>query len=59
VQASGETFERRILTLGASDGRRTHVIAGVQPGDLVVTVGGYQVRLASMSGNEFAGGHAH
>ncbi|HUF67006.1 MAG TPA: efflux RND transporter periplasmic adaptor subunit [Longimicrobiales bacterium] len=59
VQAGGETFERRVLTLGASDGRRTTVIAGVQPGDLVVTIGGYQVRLASMSGNEFAGGHAH
>ncbi len=59
VQAGGETFERRVLTLGATDGRRTVVLAGIRPGEMVVTTGGYQVRLASMSGNEFAGGHAH
>ena len=59
VQAGGETFERRVLTLGATDGTRTHVMAGIRPGEMVVTTGGYQVRLASMSGGEFAGGHAH
>jgi RND family efflux transporter MFP subunit len=59
VQAGGETFERRILTLGETDGRRTHVVAGIRPGDMVVTVGAYQVRLASLSGGDFAGGHAH
>ncbi|TFH22973.1 MAG: efflux RND transporter periplasmic adaptor subunit [Myxococcales bacterium] len=59
VQAGGETFERRILTLGDTDGRRTHVVAGIRPGDMVVTLGAYQVRLASLSGGDFAGGHAH
>jgi hypothetical protein len=59
VQTSGETFERRVLTLGASDGERTRVQAGIQPGEMVVASGAYQVRLASLSGNEFAGGHAH
>ncbi len=59
VQTGGETFERRILALGDTDGRRTHVIAGLRPGDMVVTVGAYQVRLASLSGGDFAGGHAH
>jgi len=59
VQMSGETFERRILSLGASDAERTQVLSGILPGDMVVTTGAYQVRLASMSGNEFAGGHAH
>lgn len=59
VQVSGETFERRILQLGASDGTVTHVLGGIRPGEMVVTTGAYQVRLASMSGNEFAGGHAH
>jgi RND family efflux transporter MFP subunit len=59
VQAGGETFERRVLTLGERDGTRTQVLAGVQPGEMVVTLGAYQVRLASLSGNEFAGGHAH
>lgn len=59
VQAGGETFERRVLTLGATDGTRTHAVAGIRPGEMVVTTGAYQVRLASMSGGDFAGGHAH
>ena len=59
VQAGGETFERRILTVGGTDGRRTYVLSGLRTGDMVVTVGAYQVRLASLSGGDFAGGHAH
>ena len=59
VQAGGETFERRVLTLGATDGRGTRVVSGVRPGEMVVTTGVYQVRLASMSGGAFAGGHGH
>ena len=59
VQAGGETFERRVLTLGARDGSLTQVLAGIEPGERVVTQGAYQVRLASLSGNAFAGGHAH
>jgi cobalt-zinc-cadmium efflux system membrane fusion protein len=59
VQVGGETFERRVLSLGASDGVRTHVVAGIRSGEMVVTIGAYQVRLASMSGDDFAGGHAH
>ncbi|MEN8374372.1 MAG: efflux RND transporter periplasmic adaptor subunit [Gemmatimonadota bacterium] len=59
VQAGGETFERRVLTLGATDGAVTQVVAGIDSGEMVVTTGAYQVRLASMSGGDFAGGHAH
>jgi RND family efflux transporter MFP subunit len=59
VQAGGETFERRVLTLGETDGTRTHIVAGIRPGEMVVTTGAYQVRLAAASGSEFAGGHAH
>jgi len=59
VQTGGESFERRTLTLGATDGAWTQVLRGIEPGEMVVAVGGYQVRLASLSGNEFAGGHAH
>ena len=59
VQSGGETFDRRILTAGATDGGLTHIAAGLRPGDMVVTVGAYQVRLASLSGDEFAGGHVH
>ena len=59
VQVGGETFERRPLTLGVTDGKRTHVVVGLRLGDMIVTVGTYQVRLASLSGGDFAGGHAH
>ncbi len=59
VQVGGETFERRILALGANDGVRTVVRAGIARGEMIVVQGAYQVRLASMSGNEFAGGHTH
>jgi RND family efflux transporter MFP subunit len=59
VQVGGEEFERRVLTLGQSDG--VHVLAreGIRTGEMVVITGAYQVRLASLSGNEFAGAHAH
>ena len=59
VQTGGETFVRRILTLGERDGIRTQVLAGLSLGEMVVTVGAYQVRLASLAGGDFAGGHAH
>ena len=59
VQTGGETFARRILTLGERDGIRTQVLAGLSLGERVVTAGAYQVRLASLSGGDFAGGHAH
>jgi membrane fusion protein, heavy metal efflux system len=59
VQVGGEEFERRVLTLGPTDGAHVLVREGVREGEMVVTTGAYQVRLASLSGNEFAGGHAH
>jgi multidrug efflux pump subunit AcrA (membrane-fusion protein) len=59
AQLGGEEFERRVLTLGPSDGVSVLVREGVAPGERVVVEGAYQVRLASLSGNEFAGGHAH
>jgi len=59
VQTGGETFARRVLTLGARDGSRTQILAGLDLGERVVTVGAYQVRLASLSGGDFAGGHGH
>lgn len=60
VQTSGEGFERRVLTLGATDGTWTLVTAGLAPGDHVVILGSYQVRLASLSTSELAShGHVH
>lgn len=59
VQTGGESFQRRVLSTGESDATYTQVLDGVRPGEMVVTTGAYQVRLASMSGSEFGGGHAH
>jgi multidrug efflux pump subunit AcrA (membrane-fusion protein) len=60
VQTGGELFERRVLTLGVTDGAWTIVSEGLSPGEHVVTRGAYQVRLASLSTSELAThGHVH
>lgn len=60
VQLGGETFERRILTLGPTDGFYTLVERGLEAGEHVVTEGAYEVYLASLSTNDIGDhGHAH
>ncbi len=59
VQPDGETFEKRELTLGGSDGGFTLVLAGIAEGERVVSGAAYQVRLASLSTAVPAEGHAH
>ena len=58
VQTGGESFERRPLELGPSDGQYTLVERGVQAGEHVVTAGAYQVYLASLGSSQM-GGHGH
>lgn len=59
VQTEGESFERRVVTLGARDGDWIAVRSGVNAGERVVTVGGYQVRLAAVAPAALGHGHAH
>jgi RND family efflux transporter MFP subunit len=60
VQTGGESFERRPLELGPTDGQYTLVERGVQAGEHVVTNGAYQVYLASLNSSQMAGhGHPH
>ena len=60
VQTGGESFERRPLELGPTDGQHTLVERGVQAGEHVVTAGAYQVYLASLNSSQMAGhGHPH
>jgi RND family efflux transporter MFP subunit len=59
VQLGGESFTRRPLTLGPSDGRHVVVLAGVEAGEMVVTEGAYAVHLASLNTSEIGHGHAH
>jgi len=59
VQAGGETFEKRELTVGGTEGGFTLVLSGIKEGERVVTGAPYQVRLASLSTAVPAEGHAH
>lgn len=59
VQAGGETFQKRDLTLGIRDGNWVQVLSGIAAGERVVTKGAYAVRLASVSSAIPAHGHVH
>lgn len=59
VQAEGERFERREITLGGVEDERALVLSGIQKGERVVTGAAYQVRLASLSTSVPAHGHEH
>ncbi len=58
VKVTGDTFERRVVETEASDGSWT-LVAGIEPGEQVVTVGAYQVNLAALGVVEPAHDHAH
>lgn len=59
VQLSGESFERRNVQVGKRNGNEVEIVDGLSMGEVVVTKGAYQVKMASMSGQAPAHGHAH
>ena len=59
VQLSGESFERRNVVVGKRNGPEVEIVSGVSTGEIIVTKGAYQVKMASMSGQAPAHGHAH
>ena len=59
VQPEGETFEKRDLTIGGTEGVFTLVLSGIADGERVVTGAPYQVRLASLSTAVPEHGHEH
>jgi RND family efflux transporter MFP subunit len=58
VQREGEAFEKRLVTTGIRFRDHVHITGGLSVGERIVTVGGYQVKLASMS-TEVGHGHTH
>lgn len=46
VQLTPESFEKRLVRLGSTDGRFTEILSGVKAGERVVTRGASMVRLA-------------
>jgi RND family efflux transporter MFP subunit len=59
VQLSGESFERRSVKIGKRNGQNVEILSGLEVGEMVVTEGAYQVKMASMSGSTPAHGHDH
>jgi membrane fusion protein, heavy metal efflux system len=59
VHTSGESFERRPVTLGARQGDVVQVLEGVKPGERIVSKGAHLIRLASLSTQVPAHGHVH
>jgi RND family efflux transporter MFP subunit len=60
VQIGGETFERRAVTVGVTDGQWTTVLAGVRRGERVVIRGHYPIKLSSLNTSEISDhGHPH
>ncbi|MEO6095236.1 MAG: efflux RND transporter periplasmic adaptor subunit [Fibrobacteria bacterium] len=59
VQTGGESFEKRIVEKAYISGGWAAIKTGLSPGERIVTLGGYQVRMASLSSSVPAHGHAH
>lgn len=59
VQIGGESFQKREVKLGASDGINVQLLSGVAEGERVVTKGAYQIKLSTASGTLPAHGHEH
>ena len=58
VKGEDDAYTKREVRIGDSDGKRVEVVKGLSKGDVVVTEGAHQVRLASMSGT-IPEGHSH
>lgn len=59
VELSGESFERRPVTIGRKNGDLVEITSGLEVGEMVVSIGAYQVKMAAMSGAVPAHGHDH
>ena len=59
VHTSGESFERRPVTLGVRQADAVQVLEGVKPGERIVSKGAHLIRLASLSTQVPAHGHVH
>lgn len=59
VVLSGETFQRREVTLGIRDRGFVEVLSGLEEGERVVTEQAFRVKLASASPAAFGEGHTH
>jgi len=59
VQVTGESFTKRSVQPGRSDGERVEITGGLHPGERIVTRGAMLLKAASMVVGETGHGHAH
>lgn len=59
LQISGESFTKREVKIGGTDGIFYQIVDGLVKGDRVVTKGAQQIRLASLAGSLPLHGHTH
>lgn len=59
VHVAGESFEKRTITTGIRNRGWVEVTSGLEQGEHIVTTNAYQVKLASLSSETPAHGHAH
>jgi RND family efflux transporter MFP subunit len=59
VHVAGESFEKRAITTGIKNRGWIEVTSGLEEGEHIVTTNAYQVKLASLSSEAPAEGHAH
>lgn len=53
-----DDYEKHVVSLGASDGRRVEIVSGLEPGEEVVTKGAQVIRMAETSATAVPG-HTH
>lgn len=59
VQLTGESYTKRAIRPGASDGQGTEILSGLEEGERVVTRGAMLLKSASMVMVEAEHGHSH
>lgn len=59
IRTAHETYEKKLVTLGVTNGALTQVLSGIKAGDWVVTKGAYQVKMSSVSSSIPSHGHSH
>jgi len=55
----GHAFEKRNVILGRTDGQRTEITAGLQPGENVVTKNAFRVKAEAEKAKTASSGHGH
>ena len=59
VQVNGESYEKRTVIVGNRNGQLAEITSGLKASERVVSIGAYQVKMASMSSSVPGHGHEH